>query len=182
MLEHASDQLSPVVTMLDHAMYICDQTWPDATKCGYASMEGTFVSDLQGCQSEITKIHVFVIKIILKRCVSRDPNMSSMSSLYGKHPHHQFAAADDLGDINRSQTHTQQHLMTSWNGPEVTYIQPCLSPLSMVGLAWTHLVIIGPFWLWSVVTWDELWIQRSAWGPLVMYVFFKEKYRSSYNL
>ena len=81
--------------MLVHATYICDQTRPDATKCGYACMVGAFVSDFWGCQSIITKIHVYLNKNKFKRCVSHDHNMLS---LYGRHLHHRVAAADDLGE------------------------------------------------------------------------------------
>ena len=75
----SNDQLWPCSTMLRTSVNTFDnmwcQTWPDATKCGYAVMAGTVVSDLWGCQSKITQIHVFYIKAIFKRCVSRDHNM-----------------------------------------------------------------------------------------------------------
>ena len=63
------DHVGPCSTMLctsvntfDKYVTTHDQTWPDVTKYGYACMLDAFVSDLWGCQAQITQIHVLKIK------------------------------------------------------------------------------------------------------------------------
>ena len=71
----------------------------------------------------ITKIHVLFNKINFKMLYHVIITWHHCLWLYGKHLRHWLAAADDLGDINKSQMRAlQQHLMTSWNGLEVTNI------------------------------------------------------------
>ena len=121
--------LWPVMTNCDHARpcYVhlwpfCDQTWPDATKCNYACMAGAFVSDLRGCQSKITKSMLKIIISVLKGVYpSHDHNMPSL--YIGSISITNWLQQMIFGESNQSQTHAQQqHLMTSWNGLEVTYI------------------------------------------------------------
>ena len=94
------------------------QTWLAATKCSYACMAGAFVSNLWGCQSQITKIHVFVNKIIFKWCVLRDHKMLSLLLLLGSISVTDWLQQTIWGDINQSQTRAQQtpHDLVKWTG------------------------------------------------------------------
>ena len=61
-----STMLHTSVNTFDIYVIRHDQTQPDMTKHIFSYMADTFVSDLWGCNSEITQIHVFQIKSCLK--------------------------------------------------------------------------------------------------------------------
>ena len=64
---------SSFVNTFDKYVTRHDQTRLDVIKCGYACMEGAFVSDLWWCQSKIN--NVFFNTMMFKRCGSHDHNV-----------------------------------------------------------------------------------------------------------
>ena len=124
--------LWPVMTSCDHARPcyihlwpICDQTRPDAARCDqvWLCMHGGRICVWFAGMSVKNNQNscFFLIKSVLKgvyHVIITCHHCLCMGSI---------SVTDWLqqtiwGDISQSQTHSQQHLITSWNGLEVTYI------------------------------------------------------------